>query len=46
MDDLIFWSQNESDIDNIANLLIGSGLYLEEEGDAAGFICFGMEFDG
>ena len=38
MGDLIFWSRNESDIDDTENLLIGAGIYLEEEGDDVGFI--------
>ena len=37
VDDLIFWSQNDSEIGDIVNLLIGNGVYSEEVVDAAGF---------
>ena len=31
VDNLIIWSQNESDIYDIENLMIGSGVYAEEK---------------
>ena len=37
VDDLISWSQNYSEIDNIAKILMGSGVYLEESVYATGF---------
>ena len=46
MDDLIFWSQNESEIDDITHVLISAGVDLEKEVDAAGFLGVGMECDG
>eukprot|EP00804_Cyclotella_cryptica_P014176 CCRYP_005607-RA/>CCRYP_005607-RA protein AED:0.08 eAED:0.03 QI:0/-1/0/1/-1/0/1/0/138 len=36
VDDLIFWTLDESDINELANQLISAGVSLEQESDAAG----------
>ena len=46
VNDFILYSWNGSDIDDIENLFIGSGEYLEEECDAAGLLGVGMKCDG
>ena len=38
MDDIIFWAQDESYITNLAMMLRGKGVDLEQEDDAAGFL--------
>ncbi len=45
VDDLIFWSRDESDIDAVAMQLRGVGVDLEQETDAAGFLGIKMERD-
>jgi len=43
VDDLIFWSFDEADIDELGNQLISVGVALEQESDAAGFLGARME---
>ena len=45
VDDLIFWSRDEADIDSVAMQLRGVGVDLEQETDAAGFLGIKMERD-
>jgi len=45
VDDLIFWSLENDDIDELANKLIAVGVDLEEEDNAAGFLGVQMERD-
>ena len=45
MDYLIFWSRDESDIDDILNLIIDNGVDLKQEVDNDGFLGVRMECD-
>ncbi len=45
VDDLIFWALDESDINKLADQLISTGVALEQESDAAGFLGVRMEID-
>ena len=43
VDDLIFWSLDEADIDELGNQMISVGVALEQESDAVGFLGVRME---
>jgi len=45
VDDLIFWTLDDSDIDELTDRLISVGVSLEEESGAAGFLGVRMETD-
>ena len=45
VDDLIFWSRNMANIDNVAMELCKLGVLLEQETDAAGFLGVKLEHD-
>ncbi len=43
VDELIFWSSDESDIDKLMNQLISAGVSLEQKDHTAGFLGVRME---
>ena len=45
-DDLILWSLNESEINDISIIIISAGVNLEEEFNAAGFLSVRIDRDG